>query len=107
MRERWLRTWGYGEPWRGRHDEAVAAGAPLPTPDEWAAQVRHIVDVAGEDHAAIGLDLMAGGNWLRDFDATAYPRLTEALVRTGLPEPVIVKVLGENWLRIMDAARVP
>ena len=107
MRARWLGAWGYGTPWRRRHDEAVAAGAPLPSVDEWAAQVDYLVELLGPDHVGIGLDLMAGGNWLRDFDATGYPRLTEALLAAGLGEEVIRKVLGENWLRILDAARVP
>ena len=106
MRERWTKAWGYAEPWRERHDEVAAAGAPLPTVEEWAAQIRYLVELAGEDHAGLGLDLMAGGNWLRDFDATSYPRLTEALLDVGLSETAVRKVLGENWLRILDAARV-
>jgi membrane dipeptidase len=105
MRERWLRTWGYGEPWRQRHDEALAAGAPMPTVEEWAAQVRYVVDLVGDAHVALGLDLMAGGNWLREFDATAYPRLTAAMVDAGVSEGSVRNVLGENWLRIFDAAR--
>ena len=40
---------------------------------------------------------------LRDFDATGYPRLTEALVAKGLPPATIRKILGENWLRLLDA----
>ena len=54
-----------------------------------------------------GARLMAGGNWLRDFDATSYPRLTEALVAKGYTPTVIRKILGENWLRLLDAAKVP
>lgn len=61
--------------------------------------------LVGDDHVGLGLDLMAGGNWLRDFDATSYPRLTEALVASGLSEASILKVLGENWLRVFDTAR--
>jgi membrane dipeptidase len=106
MRERWLRTWGYGEPWRTRHDEALAAGAPMPTVEEWATQVRYVVDLVGDDVIGLGLDLMAGGNWLRDFDATSYPRLTSAMAGAGLGGASVRKVLGENWLRIFDAAKV-
>ena len=107
MRARWTDTWGYGTPWRQRHDEAVAAGAPLPTVQDWAEQVAWVVRLVGPDHVGLGLDLMAGGNWLRDFDAASYPRLTEALAGTGVADDTIVKVLGENWFRIFDAAGVP
>jgi len=107
MRHRWLVRWGYGRPWREWHDAALAAGAPLPTVDDWAEQIAWISATVGPDHAAIGLDLMAGGNWLRDFDATRYGRLTEALVRAGLDEAAIRKVLGENWLRVLDQALAP
>lgn len=106
MRARWADRWGYGTPWRTRHDDALAAGAPLPTVDDWAEQIAYIVGMVGPAHAGLGLDLMAGGNWLRDFDATAYPRLTQALLAQGLDTATVKKVLGENWLRILDAATV-
>jgi membrane dipeptidase len=84
----------------------VPAGPPLPTVEDWAEQIAYLVGLIGADHAGLGLDLMAGGNWLRDFDATSYPRLTEALVAQGLDAATVVKILGENWLRILDSARV-
>ena len=65
-----------------------------------------VVRRVGPDHIGLGLDLMAGGNWLRDFDATSYPRLTAALQARGLAPEILYKILGENWLRILDAARV-
>ena len=37
-----------------------------------------------------------------------FHRVLEASpARMALPEPAIVKVLGENWLRILDTARMP
>ncbi len=112
MRDRWLRDQpdrggtGYGIPWRERHKRAVDAGAPLPTISDWADQVDYVVEMVGDDHLGIGLDLMSGPN-LRDFDATGYPRLTEALVEKGYSEQRIKKILGENWLRLLDEAKVP
>ena len=106
MRVRWLEQWGYGRPWRQNQREAVDAGAPLPTVERWAEQVEWVVRRVGPDHIGLGLDLMAGGNWLRDFDATSYPRLTAALQARGLAPEILYKILGENWLRILDAARV-
>jgi membrane dipeptidase len=106
MRVRWLETWGYGRPWRANQQAALDAGAPLPTVERWAEQVEWVVRRVGPRHIGLGLDLMAGGNWLRDFDATGYPRLTAALAARGLGPEVITQVLGENWLRVLDAARV-
>src|SRR2546425_1146937 len=70
-------------------------------------QVEYLVNLVGADHVGLGVDLMAGGNWLRDFDATSYPRLTETMNARGLSPEVIRKVLGENWLRLLDEAKVP
>ena len=86
----------YGQKW-------VAEGAEglVPSEDDWAAHVEHVVKVAGPKHAAIGLDLTHGRDTLRDFDATGYPRLVQALRRRKIPDVV----LGENWLRVLDAAK--
>jgi membrane dipeptidase len=107
MRDWWTETWNYGRPWRENQREAIDAGAPLPTVEEWADQIDYVVRLVGADYVGMGLDMMAGGNWLRDFDATSYPRLTEALVAKGYTPTVIRKILGENWLRLLDAAKVP
>ena len=112
MYDRWVRSrdirggTGYGIPWRKRYTEAIDAGAPLPTVADWAGQVDYVVEMVGDSHIGIGLDLMSGPS-LVDFDATGYPRLTEALVQTGYSEQRIKKILGENWLRLLDAAKVP
>ena len=107
MADQWATQYGFGQPWRERQQEAIEAGAPLPTVEDWANQVDYVVRLTGPDHVGLGLDLMAGGNWLRDFDATSYPRLTEALLAKGYSVAVIRKILGENWLRLLDAAKVP
>ena len=62
--------------------------------------------MVGDDHIGIGLDLMSGPNLL-NFDASGYPRLTKALVEKGYRERRIKKILGENWLRLLDEAKVP
>ena len=75
----------------------------MPTPDEWAAHVEHVVRVAGPTHVGIGLDLTTNRSTLRNFDALGYPQLVQTIRNKGLPE----RVLGENWLRMMDVAKVP
>ena len=74
--------------------------------EDWADQIDYVVRLVGADYVGLGLDLMSGGNWLRDFDATSYPRLTEALIAKGYAPKVIRKILGENWLRLLDTAKV-
>ncbi|MGH8432146.1 MAG: membrane dipeptidase, partial [Solimonas sp.] len=60
----------------------------------------------GDDYVGIGLDLMARPI-MRDFTAASYGRLTEAMLTKGMSPASVRKVLGENWLRVLDQARVP
>lgn len=88
----------FSEPW---HD--VPEGAALaPTADEWAAHVEHAVKIAGPAHVAIGLDLTTGRSTLKDLNASGYGQLVEALRKRNVPSAV----LGQSWLRVMDAAKV-
>jgi membrane dipeptidase len=95
MRNRWLQMWA--KPW---HD---APEAPVPTVDEYADYIARAVAIAGADHIAIGQDLWHGRSHLKDFDASGYPRLVAALRKRNVP----TKVLADNWLRVIDAAKVP
>jgi microsomal dipeptidase-like Zn-dependent dipeptidase len=89
----------YSQPWR----DAPDAEALVPTVDEWTDHIAHGVEVAGAAHVAIGLDLSQGKSTLKNFDARGYPRLVEVLRSRKMPPDV----LGENWLRVLDAAKVP
>ena len=112
MRENWNRDVGNpGEngsivPWRELQQETVDAGGPLPTEEDWATTVDYAVNLVGEDYVGIGTDMINGVANIRDFDATSYPRFTEALVGRGYAPSRVRKVLGENWLRVLDAAKV-
>jgi microsomal dipeptidase-like Zn-dependent dipeptidase len=105
-------TW-FDEQMRANHLAAFrpwtepADAAPLvPTADDWAAHVTHIVRTAGPDHAGIGLDLV-GGRSCVPADASGYPDLLSALSRS-LDRATAVKVAGQNWLRVLDAVlRLP
>ncbi len=113
LHDRWTRERsnrggnGYGRPWRERQQELVDAGAPLPSVEDWVEQLEHVLSLVGDDNVGIGLDLMSGGGGLQDFDATSYGRFTEGMFGKGLEPKTIRKVLGENWLRVLDAAKVP
>ena len=113
MRENWnhdkghsLAGYDFGVPWRELQQETVDTGGPLPTEEDWAAHVDYGVNLVGEDYIGIGMDMMDGRANIRDFDATSYPRLTEALVDRGYAPARIRKILGGNWLRVLDAAKV-
>jgi membrane dipeptidase len=88
----------YAQPWR----EDPAGAQFVPTVDEWADHVTHAMDVAGPSHVAIGLDLSQGRSSFRDFDARGYQQLSEVLKKRNVSKDA----LGENWMRILDAARV-
>ncbi len=65
----------------------------------------HLLRVAGEDHVGIGGDYDGFGSGPEDNfqdlpDVSYLPRLTEGLLRRGLSEQVVEKVLGENFLRV-------
>ena len=107
MRENWTRDQsgsGFGVPWRELQQQTVDAGGPLSTVEDWVNHVEYGLDLVGEDYIGIGLDLWAGKVYMRDFDATSYPRLTEALVAKGYNPSRVRKILGENWLRVLDEA---
>jgi len=93
----------YSRPW---HERAEAEPL-LPTVDDWAAHVAHVIALVGPKHVAIGLDLVHGRGALRDFDASQYEKLPRALSARGISAGAIRQIMGENWLRILEAARTP
>lgn len=92
------RRW-FGQRW----PEAPEAETLIPAEDEWVAHVEHVVRVVGPTHVALGLDLTTGRSTLKNFDARGYSRLVNAIRTRNLSNAI----LGENWLRVMDAAKVP
>lgn len=104
MRDNWRRD--FSQPWQQRQRELIDAGAPLPTVEDWANHVDYAVNLVGDDYVGIGLDMISGGANLRDFDATGYPRFTQALLARGYSPARVRKILGENWLRLFETARV-
>ena len=97
MRKRWRQLWS--QPWQ----EDPEGRALLPTVDDYADYIARAVKIAGPTHIAIGMDLFTGRSHFRDFDARDYHQIAEALQKRNVP----VGVLGENWLRVLEAAKVP
>jgi membrane dipeptidase len=66
--------------------------------------IEHIVRVGGEDAPALGSDwdgFVTPPEGLED--ASQLPNLTAALLRRGLSEHVVRKILGDNALRVLEA----
>ncbi len=77
-------------------DETGAVGV-----ESVLAHIGHVIRVAGEDHVGLGSDFDGIPSTPRGLsDVTALPSLTERLLREGFEEPVVRKILGENFLRV-------
>jgi microsomal dipeptidase-like Zn-dependent dipeptidase len=67
-----------------------------------ARAVGHAIAVAGADHVGLGSDFDGGVE--TPFDTAALVRLTDALLKEGISEADIRKVMGENAVRLLKAA---
>ena len=67
-----------------------------------ARAVVHAVRVAGADHVGLGSDF--DGAVTTPFDAAGLPRLTDALLRAGLSQEDVGKVMGRNVARVLGQA---
>lgn len=74
------------------------------TMDDWFKVVDRAIEVAGEDHVALGTDFDGGPTLPRGMrDIRDLPMLTEAMLRRGYSEARICKFLGGNTLRVLRA----
>ncbi len=65
--------------------------------------LKHILDVVGEDVPALGSDWDGFIVPTRELaDPTGLPLLTAALIKAGLKEETIAKILRRNVLRVLD-----
>ena len=80
---------------------------PMPrgTVGDVADHIMHIIAVAGVDHVGIGSDFDGiTSSPVGLDDASDYPRLTEELLRRGVSEGDVHKILGGNALRALRKA---
>jgi membrane dipeptidase len=92
--------------------DAMLAGSfpsvgPIPPPnlrmavDDWLKVVERAIEVAGENHVAIGTDFDGGPTPPKGMeDIGDMPMLTEGMLRRGWSEERIRKFLGGNLLRV-------
>lgn len=77
-------------------------------PEDWIAVVEEAIEIAGEDHVALGSDFDGGPTPPRGMkDIADLPRLTQAMLNRGWSETRIRKFLGENVLRVFREATTP
>jgi membrane dipeptidase len=95
---RWRRL--YAIPWK----ESPEALPLVPGIDEWVAHAEHAVKVAGVKTVGIGLDLTNARSTLKGVDARSYAQIVDGLRKRQLATK---EILGENWLRVLDAAKAP
>lgn len=77
-------------------------GAKRATIDQLIAHIEHVRDLAGVDHVGLGSDYWGmpdGPPGLEDV--SGFPRLLAALVCRGWSEEDLVKLAGQNLLRVM------
>lgn len=68
--------------------------------------VEHVIDVAGEDHVSLGSDWDGSIVTPRDMrTCLELPKLTQAMLTRGFSESRIKKVLGLNFLRVVESVR--
>jgi membrane dipeptidase len=67
--------------------------------------IDHIVRVAGIDHVGLGSDYDGVSTLPSQLeDVSCYPLLTQGLLDRGYSEPQILKILGENLIRVFKQA---
>jgi microsomal dipeptidase-like Zn-dependent dipeptidase len=66
-----------------------------------AKAIRHAANIMGVDHVALGSDF--DGAVETPFDATGVVQITDALLREGVKEDEIRKIMGENVIRMLQS----
>lgn len=83
-----------GDPWAGGRAETIVR------------HLAHIVDTVGEDFASLGSDWDGAINPPRDMPTVLeLPRLVDLMLRRGWSAERIGKILGGNFLRVLEAVR--
>ena len=84
--------------------EEFAKRLPPVAVSRLADHIDHVVKLVGVDHVGIGSDFDGVQSTLSDLsDISQLPNLTRELLRRGYSESDVVKILGGNMLRVMEA----
>lgn len=89
----------YAEQWREEN-----AYTPV-TLEDVADHVDHVVELVGVDHVGLGSDFDGVSDLPEGLeDASTYPALLAELLRRGYSEEDLVKIAGENPMRVWEEA---
>ena len=109
MAERMAAGAGAEDPFRFegeyRSSEGWGPEAHFPTTglDRLVDHVDALVELAGVDHVGVGTDFHFLEDVVRGFEGVHQtPNLTAALLARGYPAPAVDKILGGNFLRLME-----
>jgi microsomal dipeptidase-like Zn-dependent dipeptidase len=80
----------------GIWDRAVCGDTPAAT----ARAMRHVADLVGTEHVALGTDF--DGTVSVPFDAAGLPHLTDALLDAGFSPKEIRQILSGNVVRVLQ-----
>jgi microsomal dipeptidase-like Zn-dependent dipeptidase len=69
------------------------------TPAAAARAMRHVADLVGTEHVALGTDF--DGTVSVPFDAAGLPHLTEALLDAGFTPGEVEQIMGQNVVRVL------
>lgn len=76
---------------------------PAPEASVLIDHIDHAVKIAGIDHVGIGSDFDGAGSFPVGIeDSSDYQLITRHLLKRGYREEDIVRILGENLLRVME-----
>jgi membrane dipeptidase len=88
----------------GLAEWAAATPAPRATIKDAADHIDHIRKVAGIDHIGLGGDFDGISAVVQGLeDVSTYPALTAELLRRGYKDEEILKITGQNILRVMKS----
>ena len=88
----------------GLAEWGAANPAPRATIKDAADHIDHIRKIAGIDHIGLGSDFDGISAVVQGLeDVSTYPALTAELLRRGYKDDEIVKITGQNILRVMKA----
>lgn len=87
------------------YNEFLKINNRFPTLEDIYAHTDHILNLCGEDHVGIGTDL--DGAQIKDFpeevrQISKLPLVSEYFLSKGYSEEVVSKIMGRNFLRVIE-----